>query len=69
MQRNRKNYTELDMMFLRAGWSPMTDTGNPGLGARRLSQPRHRHICRKISQQLKAAATRLDAYVLRVEGV
>jgi hypothetical protein len=67
MQRNRKSVTELDMMYMSAGWSPLTE---PRERPHHLAHavPTLKYRARgHVSQALKTLASRLDHYALRIE--
>jgi hypothetical protein len=67
MQRNRKSVTELEMMYMSAGWSPLTEPRERSHHRARTVPTLKCRACRRTSQALKTLASRLDHYALRIE--
>jgi hypothetical protein len=67
MQRNRKSVTELDMMYMSAGWSPLTEPRERPHHLADAAPTLQCRVCRRASQALKTLAARLDDYALRIE--
>lgn len=66
MQRNRKSVTELDMMYMSAGWSPLTEPYERPHHLAHAVPTLQCRVCRRTSQALKTLAARLDDYALRI---
>ena len=67
MQRNRKSVTELDMMYMSAGWSPLTEPRERPHHLAHAMPTLQCSVYRRASQALKTLAARLDDHALRIE--